>query len=740
MTGRRRKSKQKHVINSVLAIVAVALIAIVLLTRKHLGTDEREARGDHVLVDYREHAVTLVEIEAAGKPAVVLAKAQTRAETQTETDDAWQIIEPTREEADENAVEDYLSNLQFAAWERRVPEEPEAGVDYGFATPSLTVSLTMGDVQYELILGKPSVSPPDSVYAQVSGINVTKPGIGILSGGLAKQLAANADAFRPTWLLPYLSTALRSIQIDGTGGSRLLVRHADDRWYLQVGDAEVRAARRPLEFMLAQFARLEAERFLPMEAALKAQKGAHTVTITMVPRRADASRGVTIVGGACPGEVGSVVVIRQEPNPVAACVPRDVLRGLEQPASALVDRQLFALRADQVQEWTLRNGEDVLELARSDAAWVARRPVEAPVEGDVGDQRLASILDIRGERLEGPSLERIGLKKPAGELVLRAVALDDDEVTETVTFSAPDSQGRVYALRQSDGVVLVLPKGGATALQAGVAFVRSRQILDVPDTNITAITVEGPRGDVRAVMGEGGELELVEPKGFNADSGMLTDWVRMLSRLSADRWVADEDDGSYGLAKPQLVVRFLEDAVKRPLKWHELRVGRSTRGGAFAAYDGQKGVFVLPRAAVSALERVPSDRDVFAFDPEQVAAIDVRARAVELRLVRTGDQWVLATPVAGLSGERVNEIATALSQMRAEGTVHLGAPTASEGFGDPIMTVRVTRLPGEGKGVEYQIGAGDVWDDASIYYARIKGRNATFALPRAPVRRIIDAL
>ena len=726
----RGRRKQKQVLNIVLALVAVALVAIVLITQKNLGTNQREARGDHLLVDYREMQVTDINIQAKGEPAVVLAK----------TGDEWRITAPSPDEADGNAVEDYLTHLQFAAWERRIPETPEAGVDYGFESPRLTVDLTMGDVKYELTLGKTSVAPPGSVYAQVSGQNVTQPGVGIISGQLAERLAASADSFRPTWLLPYLSTALASIQIDGAGGSRELVRHTDDRWYLKIGDEEVRAARRPVEFMLSQFARLEAERFLPMDAATAVQEAAPTVTITMVPKRAGAQRGVTVVGGACPGEAGSVVAIRKEPNPIAACVPSDVLRGLEQPASALVDQHLFALRPDQVQEWTLSRASEVLELARKDAGWVARKPLEAPVEAEVGNQRLAAILDARGERLEGPDLAAIGLEKPLGKVVLRAVALDDDGVTEVVTFSAPDRLGRVHVLRESDGVVLRLPKGGAIALNAGVAFVRARQVTDLPDTDVTQIVVEGPRGLVRVAMGEGGEMELVEPEGFAADPGMLTDWTRMLAGLVADRWVADKDDGSYGLAKPQLTVRFLEEPVKGPRKWHELRVGRRTRGGAFAAYDGQQGVFVLPRAALSAFERVPSDRDVFAFDPQQVAAIDISARSLDLHLTRSGDQWVLTTPVAGLNADRVNEIATGLSQLRAEGTVHVGKARPEEGFESPLMTVRVTRIPGAGPPLVYRVGAGDVWDDASIYYARIDGQNATFALPRAPVRRILDTL
>src|SRR6185369_11042468 len=118
----------------------------------------------------------------------------------------------------------------------------------------------------------------------------------------ATELDAKVDEVRERYVMPYLSTTLSRIDLEGAGGARKLRRAewADGfRFDGMLGDA--RAGRAVFDRVLVQFARTRAERFMDPADAEKALAGADTVTVTMTPTSGKDPVGVVVVGGKCPG-------------------------------------------------------------------------------------------------------------------------------------------------------------------------------------------------------------------------------------------------------------------------------------------------------------------------------------------------------------------------------------------------------------------------------------------------------
>jgi hypothetical protein len=211
-----------------------------------------------------------------------------------------------------------------------------------------------------------------------------------------------------------------------------------------------------------------------------------------------------------------------------------------------------------------------------------------------------------------------------------------------------------------------------------------------------------------------------QPKSLAVDPGLAGDVAEALSQLRADRWVADRDDGSFGLDKPRASYELeLEGGVVR------VETGRATSGGAFARRTDRDGIFVLPKAAERTLETWAVDRSYFMIEPG-----DVR----EIRIDRAGRRVTLGVRDAG-SAERFETARHVLSEMRAEGLVHPGAPRADEGFDKPLMTVTVQRGTSS---LKFSIGRGDAWRDTNVFYARRDGVDATFAVAQSKVRPLLD--
>jgi hypothetical protein len=257
-------------------------------------------------------------------------------------------------------------------------------------------------------------------------------------------------------------------------------------------------------------------------------------------------------------------------------------------------------------------------------------------------------------------------------------------------------------------------------------------------------------------LAENGRPRLVEPAGYSADAGLVASVLDELAQLRVERWVADAPRPEFGLSRPAARVAVERDG-KAP--W-QLLMGRGTRGGRYATVvsgDVSAGdaVFVLPWRSVERFEQLLVDRGLLSFEPESVGILRLRTATAEWRFERCGNEWTLASgpPSADASssrGEQAEELLLALSSIRAEGTVHLGVAEATEGFARPVLGIEVVESPAGScaggapasapRSQELRIGAGDLWQDTRVYYARVRGVDATFAVARAAIEEPLRLL
>jgi len=724
-------------LNAVLIGVALALVVLVVATRSRTTTTEEEARANNLLVTYREDQITRIRFERKDGSFTLV---------RTRLDDAglasWSLTEPVKEDADVFTMQKLEGTLEFASALRRIKPEEVNRAAFGLDDPMLTIHVDLGDIKYRLRLGAEAASPAGARYLEVAGENAPGKSIVLVSKGLVDELNLKIDAFRERYVMPYLSALVDRLTLEGEGGTRTL-RHASwsdgFRFDGMLGDARVN--RGALDRMLAQFAHTSADRFIDPADAEKAIQGAKTVTVTMVPIAKASPKGVVVVGGTCPGNDEEVVALRREPDRVAACVPKSVLAGLTMPADALVDRTLFWIRPDEVEGFELVQGDTRLSLDRKESGFVMHAPREGAVDAEAGNGRLESILHATGV-IVTLDKKAVGLDPPSGKVVMHSVAAQDAKATEeVVTLSAPTPDGRVYAERAQDGVILELGHEAARGLVADASLVRSRTVLDLPIADVARVEIEGTPSQTLE-RSESGNLSLSAPPGFQVDGALGLELCDGMRSITADKWVSDKDDGTFGLDHPTLRAK-LSTRKDGKLEDHVLRVGRQTASGYFATMEGDGGVFVLPRRLYETLTTLVLDRGPFMIDPAVTTRITLRARDRSAVLERRGDEFVQTDPSDPLSPDSVRRIVDALSSLRAEAAVAVGAARPEQGFDRPLLTVRIEREAGHPEKPQitsFSIGAGDSWRGISVHYARIEGVQATYALARSAVQTLVDSL
>ncbi|HMJ10090.1 MAG TPA: hypothetical protein VK524_01730, partial [Polyangiaceae bacterium] len=130
-------------------------------------------------------------------------------------------------------------------------------------------------------------------------------------------------------------------------------------------------------------------------------------------------------------------------------------------------------------------------------------------------------------------------------------------------------------------------------------------------------------------------------------------------------------------------------------------------------------------------------------DTETTKSIRLESKGATITLERQAAQFVETGAQPRLSKGQVAEIVEALSSMRAEAAVHVGAARPSDGLQNPELIVSAESSVGGGeplRKLRYRIGAGDAWRSTSVFYARADGVDATFVIARSKVNGVLNAL
>ncbi len=734
---------RKHATSIVLIALAVGVGGYVLVVdRGKPSSDELDARKDDVLPVFRRDQVTEIDLERDGTRVRLVR----RGNPDAGTDMFWFESGKVDELADQIAVEQLMQAIEFG---KRLRTEA-AGFDRaqaGLDKPRLRMTVKMGATSYEVALGADAKTPRGAAFAELQGLGVI-----VASADFVRGLLVPLEAFRSHAVLPYTSSKLAAITLDGAGGHRRFVRGPWGGFRLDGNPPGPRVNQAVFDRLLSAFASINAEQFLDdasADAALAPPDA--RVTLTLEPKDTSDPPAVIELGGACPaGDAGAagksnlVVAIRRKPTRLSACVPASVLDDLRAPARAFEDRSLIDARQEDIEEIVLQQGDRVLDLARAGDGWHVRKPEDKNVTAAEASGLVDGLLGIDGEVAADVDKKAAGLDPAHGSLVVRTHGLGEEAQDEQkVLMGTPAANGDVVVLREDDGVMLRIPRAEARALEPSLTQLRSTTLVDVAATAVLDIDVAVDGKPWQSIARKDGGFSLTQPPGFEADGGLASDLFATLATLHAERWVADRDDGTFGLDKPRLDVRFETKEGSGTKSWH-LLVGNELAGGAFARFDPDTGVFVLSRTVENILRGLVIDRSSLMVDASKTKSVELVAGDRKAVLQTQGDEWVSAADAGvPLAPETAGRIERALTELRAERVVHTGPARDNEGFDKPTLTVIIKGAVGSGvRGSETRLtfGRADAWQSMNVYYARREGIDATYVVAASQVQPVIDAM
>jgi hypothetical protein len=441
------------------------------------------------------------------------------------------------------------------------------------------------------------------------------------------------------------------------------------------------------------------------------------------------------VGGRCK-DTGKVVALRRAPDELAGCVPDTVMAGLTLSAEALVDRTAFGFGTDAVERVVTERAGRRFELVRDDSGFSLKSPVQAKVDLNQGNQRIETLVNSKGEIVDAPDLTALGLSPAAGNTTVTGLSsITDLAVDENVAIGKPDAFGRLPVLRRIDSVVLLLPVEAARAFEVDATLTKNLSLFSFSDADVLGVRV-ATRTLEQSLRRVDGNFELEKPAGFDFDASLLSNLLEALRKLTADRWVSDSEDPSFGLQDPIATVELELQAPKA--RTETLTIGQSIPGGAYAKVSSVPGVFVLSTESARAVTTPVLSRQAFAIDPSTLAGIDFETGERKVSVVPRAGGWSSDTP--SVDAHHAARIMDSFAGLRPEFAWHIGKPGKNEGFDKPTLVVRLSGgAPLHGNTL-ITVGAPHTFAGLGGYFARITGVDATFVLTETSVRQLLDLL
>ncbi len=647
---------KRHASTIILFFVAVALGLWLWLDRDKVTEGERKRRENNVFSAWRREDVSRLEIAHEGETIVL--------ERDAKDDKPWRMTSPRSERVDQAAAERLMTTLEFATMVRKVGDD----ANLGFDAPRASGSVTMGSLAFRFVLGGSSPRPEGSSYFRVDDGEPF-----VTSRELTEALLAPSDTYRDRTVVPYLSLELARFEVKHPGGG-FVVERSDERSFKVQGPG-VLASRVALDKVWGALAEMRAEAF-PKDADADRLTANPQLTVSMTPKDPAKPAGELVVGEACPGHPNDVVVLRKQPTRIAACAPKGAIDALLAiTPDVLVDAKPFSFRHDEIEELRLEalgagagspaasvdagGAPRTIELARRGTGFHQREPVDRELTTEEADaaSELLSLIEYGTAdavtRGGGPftSIARARVRSGDHEEVVEVGPFPDPSSAGAVDGGA-SSHGSVSLRRVRDDARLVVSRPIARRLVPRATSVRPRTLL-AETRRVQRVVLRC--GTPQELVDDGTGLKLIEPSGYETD-GSIVQLVDGLVRGKVLAWVADSDDGSFGLGS-----RDSNDACRVVLSFVDgnapatVRFGAEAEGGVYGIVDGRPEVFVAPLALHELAKRIYVSHGALRAEPARVESVKVTSKGKQV----TGrDPEALRAAAGALFADRVVALGT----------------------------------------------------------------------------------
>jgi hypothetical protein len=684
-------------------------------------------------------SIVRVVVERPNKPRLVFSRAPKA--DQPDQMENWQAEEPLAVPVQGYSVDGLVSTMT-GLQSRETFEPGKSGglteADAGLKPPVATVTLTdkVGK-EYKFEVGQKAAMSTDT-YVRLAGQN----DVHIISRDLEPQIKKEFDEYRDKKLLTLNpSNAVRlTLQVDGKPYE--FARGADGNWVI---DAPVKAhaERDPMLELLRKLAAVRAQTFLDSSDADLTSYGLDrpylvasvtTETKKTIPQPADESSSqpatpkTETVTENLGLQIGGFADLKHE-NRYVKLAGQDWIATVAQKDVEPLVPEMAKLRDARVTRVTPNSATKLMLSAEGLTVVLEKTAGKWQGQGELADLDPAAVNDLLQAFEDLRAIDYIdepgdpaeyGLAEPRAVL---SVTVGGSVEPVTLRIGNPTKSGRnAYVQRDGEPTVFVVSAQQAYRMVVPPLTLRSRNIFSADENSIQRLAIE--RGGTRyELVRQDGQWKPAQALDVPLDEAPVRAIANDLSHLRARKVVARGDEARYGLDQPAVTIEFAatepppaatqptsqpESAPAVAARQHTLRVAQREKT-AYARFDDDPYVYELDDTVYRVLTAELLERKLFPFASDDVLGVTVVQPSGTLEFAKQGDQWVFTPdPFVKIAQDKVNELVTALSGLKAESFVqYSGGDFQANGLFTAPLTASIKLKSGELANLKIEQKSGD---------------------------------
>ena len=300
----------------------------------------------------------------------------------------------------------------------------------------------------------------------------------------------------------------------------------------------------------------------------------------------------------------------------------------------------------------IRNGDDRVELRKSDDKWRLEAPIKDQADSSLVDTLVSALSSwqkeqtIPEEEIEKDKgrLEEYDLAKPK----LRVKLLGKDMPPEILFGKDAALEGKMYVrLENSKDSFLVSQRVKENVTKKAEEF-RDRKLTDLSTMQVTRLALKTPAGEME-LQKEGENWQITRPLRARADNQKVNDLISQVTAARIQQFVAEAggDLQSYGLTEPRgSITLFTQDQQEG----QTLQIGGvppEQQDQVYVRFSARNFIYTLPKKIEEILNTKPADlrdKHLVRFDTNVLDRITIDAPGKGKTVLARKDQgWTIAS-------------------------------------------------------------------------------------------------
>ncbi len=595
----------KGYVTFVLFILVITLGAFIwFFERDTWSTAEQNARSRKAFsIDPEE--VNRIEIQR-GAMRLICAKQE----------DRWMVLEPVNDPADDAMINRFLYYLDLLRKNSAITAQDREArnltlSDYGMDVPQAVITLSGSAKTRNYLVGRMSTLDKRVYVKEESGDAIVS-----VDNHLLQMIPASPADWRVRSLFQENAGDITRFSIRRADGILQAGKLESGQWVIQQ-PIKARAAAASIQQLLDKLHTLQVGQFVADSVKDVTAYGLDHPAIELALWQKNSKNADTLLIGRPSETLTNTVFVKWNSKNSVCAVTNELIQLLSVPLNDLRARRLTSLTAQAVRQVLLTQGEQVIELTKKeDDRWYMLRPSQEKADDALVELMVENWCDAGILRYVADDITNraaFGFQPPLFSITLATTAIttaapesvgaaDPNTWVELLASATPPENGELLVC--GDGAcVYAVPAQQADTVKMNPLYYRDRELLRIPRGQILRIdkTCGGVQDSV-AFDADTQSFAATEPEGAGVDAAALEIFLRLIGRLSIERYVAEnpEDLSAFGLNAPSAVIRIGltgADGIGKTLLLGSETVG----GNVYAMLQGRDVVFELNRVAAAML-------------------------------------------------------------------------------------------------------------------------------------------